>query len=83
MIPDLVDENRRGLASGMKGFMDLTGAMLGFVILGQLLGAGQSFLAIGVIGAILIAAYLLAALLTPEDRSNKGAVSQNDCYSFA
>ena len=40
LIPDLVHENRRGLASGMKGFMDLTGAMIGFVILGQFLGAG-------------------------------------------
>jgi MFS family permease len=72
LIPDLVSENRRGLASGLKGFMDLTGAMLGFVILGQLLGSGQSLSAIGAIAAILIIAYILATLLTPEDKLNKG-----------
>jgi MFS family permease len=76
LIPDLVKENRRGLASGMKGFMDLTGAMLGFVILGQLLGAGGALPAVGAIGAILVIAYLLAALLTPEDKPNKSAVAK-------
>jgi MFS family permease len=74
LLPDLVDERRRGLASGLKGFMDLTGAMLGFVILGQLLGAGQSLLAIGVIAALLMITYIIAAVLTPEDRSNKGTI---------
>jgi len=73
LIPDLVDEKRRGLASGLKGFMDLTGAMLGFVILGQFLGSGKLVLAIGAIGGILLAAYLLATLLTPEDKPNQGA----------
>jgi MFS family permease len=72
LIPDLVSENRRGLASGLKGFMDLTGAMLGFVILGQLLSSGQSLTAIGAIAGILIAAYILASLLTPEDKANRG-----------
>lgn len=70
LIPDLVDERGRGLASGVKGFMDLSGAMLGFVILGQLLGSGNSSIAILVIAAILIVTYLLASLLTPEDQSH-------------
>ena len=74
LLPDLVEESHRGLASGLKGFMDLTGAMLGFVILGQLLGSGQSRLAIGVIAAILIVTYLISIIMTPEDRSKKGAV---------
>lgn len=71
LLPDLVEEDRRGLASGLKGFMDLTGAMLGFVILGQILGSGGLLPAIGAIGAILVIAYLLAALLTPEDKPEK------------
>ena len=82
LIPDLVKENRRGLASGMKGFMDLTGAMLGFVILGQLLGAGGALPAIGAIAAILVIAYLLAALLTPEDKPNQGAAAKTSTTSL-
>ena len=74
LLPDLVEESHRGLASGLKGFMDLTGAMLGFVILGQLLGSGQSLLAIGVIAVILIVTYVISIIMTPEDRSKKGAI---------
>lgn len=77
LIPDLIDERHRGLASGYKGFMDLTGAMLGFVLLGQLLGTGKAWLAIGVIGALLTITYLLAVLFTPEDRLNQGVVRQS------
>jgi MFS family permease len=73
LIPDLINENRRGLASGLKGFMDLTGAMLGFVLLGQLLGSGRSLPAIGVVAAILVVAYTLAVLLTPEDKPDQDA----------
>lgn len=73
LIPDLVDENRRGLASGLKGFMDLAGAMLGFVILGQLLGSAGTLPAIGAIAALLVIAYLLAVMLTPEDKPSHGA----------
>ena len=71
LLPDLVETRRRGLASGFKGFMDIGGAMLGFVLLGQLLGSGRPLLAIGAIGGILIATYLLAVLLTPEDRPDR------------
>ena len=71
LIPDLVDEPHRGLASGFKGFMDLAGAMLGFVLLGQLLGSGKAVFAIEAIGGILILGYLLAVFLTPEDKANK------------
>jgi MFS family permease len=52
--------------------MDLTGAMLGFVLLGQLLGSGQSLPALGAIAAILVVAYILATLLTPEDKVKSG-----------
>jgi MFS family permease len=71
LIPDLMDENHRGLASGWKGFMDMAGAMLGFAILGQLLGSEQLFLAIGAIATTLIVTYIVAILLTPEDSPTK------------
>jgi MFS family permease len=76
LIPDLVDEKRRGLASGLKGFMDITGAMLGFVLLGQLLGSGRTTLAIGLIAAALVTTYLLAVVLTPEDKSSKNTTAK-------
>lgn len=76
LLPDLVNANRRGLASGWKGFMDLTGAMLGFVILGQILGSGGALPAIGVIGALLVITYLLAVLFTPEDRPTRSGVAK-------
>ena len=78
LIPDLVSEKRRGLASGMKGFMDLTGAMLGFVLLGQFLGSGGTPAAIGAIGAILVSAYILAVLLTPEDKPHKERITKQN-----
>jgi MFS family permease len=51
--------------------MDLAGAMLGFVLLGQLLGSGKTLFAIQLIGGILIATYALAVLLTREDKPGK------------
>ena len=68
LLPDLVKEHRRGLASGLKGFMDIGGAMLGFLFLGQLLGSGQTALAVGVTASTLLITYLAATLLTPEDK---------------
>jgi MFS family permease len=81
LIPDLAKENSRGVAAGLKGFMDLTGAMLGFILLGQLLGADKTSLALGVIAAILLSAYFLGTLLTPEDKPtratrNQGSISR-------
>ena len=82
LLPDLVDANRRGMASGMKGFMDLTGAMLGFILLGQFLGSGRVLAAIGIIGAILVVAYLLAVMLTPEDQPNRIATGKANYVSL-
>lgn len=67
LLPDLVEEKRRGLASGIKGFMDLAGAMLGFVLLGRLLGSGQSSRALVAMAVALVAGYLLAVLLAQEE----------------
>ena len=70
LLPDLVDQKRRGLASGIKGFMDLAGAMLGFVLLGRLLGSDEISPALAAIAGALVAGYLLAVVLTPEDRKS-------------
>ena len=67
-IPDLIPSHRRGAASGLKGFMDIGGAMLGFVLLGQLLGKGRGSLALIAIGMALFLGFLLTALLVREVR---------------
>ncbi|MFT3895738.1 MAG: MFS transporter [Anaerolineales bacterium] len=78
LIPDLVDKQHHGMASGMKGFMDLAGAMIGFALLGQLLGSGKIVLAIGAIAAALITMYGVAVLLTPEDASGHEGTSRKN-----
>ena len=76
LIPEFVDERKRGVASGLKGLMDMTGAMLGFVVLGQLLSTNKISVALGWIAAILVGAWLLAALLTPEDKPGRNQKEQ-------
>jgi MFS family permease len=66
LLPDLIATNRRGIAAGIKGFMDVVGATLGFVILGQLLGDGGATPALLVIGAALVLLLLLTVLLARE-----------------
>jgi MFS family permease len=78
LIPDLVDEDHRGLASGFKGFMDIGGAMLGFIILGQLLSSEKPVLAVGAIAAALVITYLIATVLTPEDQAGKQIVPKKE-----
>jgi len=77
LLPDLVDERRRGMASGVKGFMDIGGAMLGFLLLGQLLGSSQTGLAVLAIAITLVIAYLVAVVLTPEDKPGRSNVTRS------
>ncbi len=65
-IPDLVPERLRGTASGLKGFMDLSGALLAFAVLGQLLAGGQAGLAVAAIAGVLLVTGLLALVLVRE-----------------
>ena len=67
-IPDLVPPEWRGTAAGLKGFMDLGGALLGFVLLGQLLGDGRLSGALVAIGVVVIVALLLTLGLVRESQ---------------
>ena len=69
-IPDLIPASLRGRASGMKNFMDIGGAMVGFVLLGQLLGANQLSAIFVILGAALLAGFLLTLLFVRESRSD-------------
>jgi fucose permease len=65
-LPDLVATGWRGTAAGFKLFMDLGGALLGFVVLGQLLGAGQTTPALLTIGGVVVVTFLLTVALVRE-----------------
>jgi MFS family permease len=69
-LPDLAGTNWRGAASGIKGFMDLSGAFVGFIVIGQLLGDGQNNLALLAIGLTIFITYLLTILLIREPLHN-------------
>ena len=65
-IPDLVAPEKRGAASGVKIFMDLSGALVGFAVLGELLRSGEIRPALLALLAITIAALLLTLVLVRE-----------------
>ena len=65
-IPDLVSGQHRGKAAGWKGFMDVGGATLGFVVLGQLLAGRTVWPALGAIAAALVLTFLLTIWLVRE-----------------
>jgi len=67
-IPDIVPRERRGTASGLKGLMDLSGALLGFVVLGALLAGGDARPAAAALAVALIAGFVLTALLVREPK---------------
>jgi len=57
--------------------MDIGGAMLGFLLLGQLLGSSQTGLAVLAIALTLVIAYLVAVVLTPEDKPGRSNVTRS------
>lgn len=68
-IPDLIPPERRGTAAGWKGLMDLGGSMLGFVVLGQLLGESVRP-ALLAIAAVLLVMFGLTVSLVRETRQS-------------
>jgi MFS family permease len=66
-VPDLVPAGRRGLAAGLKGFMDVGGALLAFVLLGQLLEAGGRPAAAAAVAGSAAATLVAVLLLVREE----------------
>lgn len=69
-IPDLVPTEWRGRAAGLKGFMDVGGALLGFVVLGQLLANEQTGLALLAIAAVVVITFAITLLFVRETRAD-------------
>ena len=66
LIPDLVPDERRGLASGIKNLFDMGGLVAASLVAGQLMGDGNSALAFAVIGGVLALSGLVTLVATPE-----------------
>ncbi|HJP70444.1 MAG TPA: MFS transporter [Candidatus Limnocylindria bacterium] len=64
MLPDRLPRRWRGRAGGLKSAFDVGGAMLGFVLLGALVGAGEPVLAGVALAAVLVIGFAVSGFLT-------------------
>jgi len=67
LIPDLVSEERRGRAVGVKQVLEIVGMIAGYLVSGYFLARGQTWLALGSIMAVLALAVLLTVSLVREE----------------
>jgi MFS family permease len=65
-IPDLVPDDKKGIASGIKNLLELIALVLGSALIGALLGANQVTAALAIIAAVLVGAMLLTVWLVQE-----------------
>jgi MFS family permease len=79
-LPDLVPRALRGTASGFKGLMDLGGALLAFVVLGDLLGQARFTPALLAIGAVVVLAWMLARSLIHEPLGSVRSAASPDTH---
>ena len=71
LIPDLVPEKQRGLASGIKNLFDMLGLVVASLAAGQLMKNDNPTLLFAVIGAVLATSTLIT-LLTTSERTKPG-----------
>jgi len=77
-IPDLVPEEKRGLASGVKGLLEIAGAGVAIWLIGQLMGnysLGDGgrwlWLSLGILGIIFLST-MVATIVTVKERPGVG-----------
>jgi len=66
LIPDLVPDERRGLASGIKNLFDMGGLVVTSLVAGQLMGDENPTLAFAIMGGVLALSALITLLATSE-----------------
>ena len=73
LIPDMVPENRRGLASGVNGLIEILGAIGGIYVVGMLVSgspAGESnagiFISLGVLAAVMAVCMIITVITVKE-----------------
>ncbi len=67
LIPDLVPDERRGTASGVKQFAEIVGIIVTSLATAALMGRGQTLLAIAVIMAVLTITMLITVIGVHEE----------------
>jgi Na+/melibiose symporter-like transporter len=78
-FPDLVPEDRRGLASGVKGMVEIAGAGIAIWLIGQLManyspseGGRWLWLSLGILGAVFLGTMLATVFLVKESPGSGG-----------
>ncbi len=66
LIPDLVPEERHGLAAGVKNLFEMSGLIATSLVAGKLMSDGNAALALTVTAAVVAVTALLTILGTPE-----------------
>lgn len=66
LIPDLIPEEKRGIASGIKGFMELIPLLLVSLIIARIVGNGGFTLAVMIVGGVHLLIMLLTMVLVKE-----------------
>ena len=62
LLPEFIPQRLRGRASGVKSALDVTGAIIGFLLLAALLGGGAPVTAIMLLAALMAAPFGIAYL---------------------
>ena len=82
LIPDLVPEEQRGLAAGIKNLFDMLGLVVASLAAGQLMKGNNPTLLFIIIGAVLAVSTLITLLTTSEGtRSNRLTREQEQLQS--
>lgn len=71
-IPEHVEAGARGRAAGFKTTFDLGGALFAFLVLGALLGAGQTVVSAILVGGVLLVAVATVWWLVPRQPADPG-----------
>ena len=75
LIPDVVPAEQRGTASGVKALFEITGAVVGSVAAGFLVGRGLLPAAMGFTMVVLLLSALVMAFTVRESRGSGGGIS--------
>jgi Na+/melibiose symporter-like transporter len=79
LIPDLIPEKQRGVASGVKGVMELIPLILVSLVIANIVGNGQFRLAVIITGVSLLVIMLLTMLLVIEEPIKKPDILHRPC----